>query len=271
MFLAYVENKNFKVYQMDMKSAFLNGELEEEVYIEQLEGFPLTTKKDMVCKLKKALYGLKQAPRTWYARLDKHLEKLGFAKGSVDSNLYLKEIKDGFQIIIVFVDDMIFGGDDEASNKFLEDMKNEFEMSVIGEMKLFSGLQIVQNKEGIFISQTKYLKDLLKIFGLEGCKPIGTPMVIGHKLSRKDETPTIEQKKYRSMIGGLQYLTHNRPDIANAVGIVARFQADPREYHYVAIKRIFKYLKGTSDYGIWYDRSNDFTLCTYTDADWVGK
>ena len=125
MFLAYAENKNFKVYQMDVKSTFLNGELKEEFYIEQLEGFPLTTEKDMVCKLKKALYGLKQAPRTWYARLDKYLEKPRFAKGTIDSNLYLKEIKDGLLIIIVFFDDIIFGGDDEASNKFLEDMKNK--------------------------------------------------------------------------------------------------------------------------------------------------
>ena len=201
MFLACATNKKFKVYWMDVKSAFLNGELEEEVYIEQPKGFPLskdkemvcrmkkdiyglkqasriqyarldnyleklgfskgvkdnnlylkeieevyieqpnvfplTEEKDMVCKLKKDLYGLKQAPRTWYARLDKYLAKLGFVKGTTNSNLYLKEIKDGLLIIIVFVDDIIFGGDDEASNKFLEDMKNEFEMSMIGEMKFF--------------------------------------------------------------------------------------------------------------------------------------
>ena len=124
-------------------------------------------------------------------------------------------------------------------------MKNEFEMSMIGEMKFFIGLQIFQNKEGIFISQTKYLKDLLKRFGLEGCKHVGIPMVTSHKLSSKDETPTIEKKIYKSMIGGLQYITHNRPDIENAIGIVARFQADPREYHYATVKRIFRYLKGT--------------------------
>lgn len=188
---------------MDVKLAFLNGELEEEVYIEQPEGFPLTKEKDMVCRLKKALYGLKQAPRTWYARLDKYLAKLHFAKGTTDSNLYLKEIEDGLLIIIVFFDDIIFGGNDEASNKFSKYMKNEFEMSMIGEMKFFLGLQIFQNKEGMFISRTKYLKDLLKRFGLENCKPVGTPMVTGHKLSRKDETPAVEQKNYRSMIGGV--------------------------------------------------------------------
>ena len=156
-------------------------------------------------------------------RLDKHLKKLGYRKGMVDSNLYWKETDDGLMILVIFVDNIIFGGYDNESDKFAEEMKKEFERSMIGEMKYFLGLQIVQDKEGIFISQTKYLKDLLKRFGLETCKPIETPMVTRHKLSTKDETPTVEQKKYISMIGGLQYLTHTRLDIENAVGIVAIF------------------------------------------------
>ena len=125
------------------KLAFLNGELEEEVYIENIEGFPVSEDKDMVCKLKKALYGLKQEPRTWYARLDNYLEKLGFAKCTTYSNLYLKEFENGLLIIVIFVDDIIFRGNDEASDKFAEEMKNEFEMSMIGEMKFFLELQIV--------------------------------------------------------------------------------------------------------------------------------
>ena len=143
MFLAYATNKNFKVYQMDVKSTFLNGKLEEEVYIEQPNGFPLMEEKDMVYKLKKALYGLKQAPRTQYARLNKYLAKLGFVKGTTNGNLYLKKIEDGLLIIIVFFDDIIFGGNDEASDKFLKDMKNEFEMSMIGALEFFIGLQVV--------------------------------------------------------------------------------------------------------------------------------
>ena len=115
------------------------------------------------------------------------------------------------------------------------------------------------------------MKDLLKIFGLEIYKPFGTPMVTGHKLSSKDETPTFEKKKYKSMIGGLQYLTRTRPDIEKVVGIVAIFQVDHKECHYIAVKRIFIYLKGTFDYGIWYDRSSDFTLCAYIDANWAGS
>ena len=112
------------------------------------------------------------------------------------------------------------------------------------------------------------MKDLLKIFGLESCKIVGTPMITSHKLSSKDEIPIVEQKKYKSMIGGLQYPTHTRLDIANVVGIVARFQADPKEFYYVAVKRILRYLQGTPDFGLWYDRSSDFTLCAYIDVDW---
>ena len=142
---------------------------------------------------------------------------------------------------------------------------------MIGEMKYFLGLQIVQKKEGIFISQTNYLRDLLKRFCLETCKPIGTPMVTRHKLSTKDETPTVGQKKYRSMIEGLQYLTHTRPDIENVVKIVAIFQVDPKEAHYVVVKRIFRYQKGKPEFGLWYDKFNDFTIYAYTDVDQVGS
>ena len=143
---------------------------------------------------------------------------------------------------MIFVDDIVFGGNDEESDKFAEEMKNEFEMSMIGEMKFFLGLQIVHKSDGIFISQAKYTNDLLKMFGLEICKPIGTPMITGHKLYRKDETLLVEKKNHRSMIGGFEYLTHTRLDITNAIGIVAIFQANPKEYHYVVVKRIFRYL-----------------------------
>ena len=115
------------------------------------------------------------------------------------------------------------------------------------------------------------MRDLLKKIDLETCKPIRIPMVTWHKLSTADEEPTIEQKKYISMIGRLQYLTHIRLDIENTVGIVARFQVDPKEAHYAVVKRIFRYFKGTSKFGLWYDRSNDFTLCAYNDADWAGN
>lgn len=200
---------------MDVKSEFLNGDLEEEVYIENPEGFSLIEEGDMVCKLKKEFYGLKKSPITRYVRLDKYLKKLGFSKGTVDSKLYLKEIDNGLLIIVIFVDDIIYGCSDETSDKIRDEMKNEFEMSMIGEIKYFFGSQIVQNCDGIFLSQTNYLKELLKKFGLKICKALGIPMITDQNLSSKDETSTVEQKKYRPMIGSLQYLTHTRLDITN--------------------------------------------------------
>jgi hypothetical protein len=199
---------------MDVKSSFLNGELEEEVYIEQPEGFQLSKNADYVCKLKKALYGLKQAPRAWYSRLDKYLHQVGFRKGSADNNLYIKVSQGNILLIEVYVDDIIFGSDDDGlSQKFSKDMQNEFEMSLLGELSFFLGLQIRQRNQGIFISQTKYIREMLKRFGMEDCKPVITPMQTNCKLSKDDDSNSTYQRQYRSMIGSLLYVTTSRPDV----------------------------------------------------------
>jgi hypothetical protein len=207
---------------MDMKSSFLNRELEEEVYIEQL------------------------VPRAWYSRLDKYLQQAGFRKGSADNNLYIKVTQDGILLIEVYIDDIIFGStDDRLSQKFAKDMQNEFEMSLLGELSFFLGLQIHQRNQGIFISQTKYIREMLKRFGMEDCKPITTPMQTSCKLRKDDDSKSTDQRQYRSMIGSLLYVTTSRPDVMQEVGQVARFQATPKESHVLAVKRIFRYLKGT--------------------------
>jgi hypothetical protein len=141
LLLAYACSKNIKLYQMDVKSTFLNGELEEEVYIEQPEGFQLSENADYMCKLKNTLYGLKQAPRAWYSRLNKYLQQAGFRKGSADNNLYIKVSQGNILLIEVYVDDIIFGSDDDMlRQKFANDMHNEFEMSLLGELSFFLGL-----------------------------------------------------------------------------------------------------------------------------------
>eukprot|EP00253_Pinus_taeda_P033415 PITA_33415 len=204
---------------MDVKSAFLNGDLEEEVYIEQPDGFILGNDPNLVCRLKKALYGLKQAPRAWYYRLDKYLHQQGFSKGSADSNLYIKVENDKLLILVVYVDDIIFGSnEEEMSQSFALVMQKEFEMSLLGELTYFLGCKSNKRKEESF-----YLKP------------------------------------------------STRPDIMHAVGIVERFQANPKETHLQAVKRIFKYLQGTQNYGLWYPRDTDLTLHAYTDADWAGS
>ena len=165
----------------------------------------------------------------------------------VDSNLYVRNEKDYQLIVVVYVDDIIFGGCKESICKdFANKMQREFEMSMIGELSYFLGLQIRQLQHGIFISQTKYVKEMLKKFTMEDNKPVGTPMTTGCKLSKNDTSPAVDQSMYRSMIGSLLYLTATKPDILQAVCMVARFQAEPKEVHVTAVKRIFRYLKGTS-------------------------
>ena len=150
---------------MDFKSSFLNGDLEEEVCIEHPEGFQLTDNPDYVCKLKKALYGLKQAPRAWYCRLDKYFQNKGFKKDTADRNLYIKSEGDNLLVVLVYVDDIIFGSPNDSSVVwFTNAMQSEFEMSMIGELSFFLGLQITQTIEGLFLSQEKYLKEVLKRF-----------------------------------------------------------------------------------------------------------
>eukprot|EP00253_Pinus_taeda_P008621 PITA_08621 len=225
MFLALSSFQNFKVFQMDVKSAFLNGDLEEEVYIEQPNGFILGNDPNLGCRLKKALYGLKQSPRAC--------------------------------------------NEEEMSQSFALVMQKEFEMSLLGELTYFLGLQIQQKEGGIFLSQTKYLKEILNKYGMEDAKPVCTPMLTGCSLSTNDESAAVHQPTYRYMIGSLLYLTGTRPYIMHAVGIVGRFQANPKETHLQAVKRIFKYLQGTQKYGLWYPRDTDLTLHAYTDADWA--
>jgi hypothetical protein len=269
MFLSYSCHKNFKVYQMDVKSTFLNGDLEEEVYMEQPEGFSLTDNPNYVCKMKKALYGLKQAPRAWYYRLDKFLQHKGLKKGTVDNNLYIKYEGDNLLVVLVCVDDIIFGYTNESSVQwFSNSMKTEFEMSMIGELSYFLGLQVNQSSTGIIISQEKYLKEMLKKFQMEDSSPISTPMVVGCKLSKDNISPDVDQRTYRSMIGNLLYITTSCPNIMQVVGMVGHYQSTPKQSHLVAVKRIFKYLKGTMTYGLWYPRNQNFQLTAYLDADW---
>jgi hypothetical protein len=148
-------------------------------------------------------------------------------------------------------------------------MHNEFEMSLLGELSFFLGLQIRQSNQGFFISQTKYIREMLKRFGMEDCKP-----VISHanqlKLSKDDDLKSTDQRQYRSMIDSLLYVTASKPDVMQAVGQVARFQATPKESHVLAVKRIFIYLKGAEEFGLWYPKGKDLSLITYIDADWAG-
>ncbi|KAJ9561626.1 hypothetical protein OSB04_006786 [Centaurea solstitialis] len=271
IFLAYAAHKNIKVFQMDVKSAFLNGVLHEEVYIEQPEGFVDPDFPDHVCILDKALYGLKQAPRAWYETLTNHLLSKGFKRGTIDTTLFLKKEGDDLLLVQIYVDDIIFGSTNpELCTKFSKIMETEFEMSMMGELNFFLGIQVKQNPDGIFINQSKYIKDMLKKFNMTDCSPIKTPMPTGNLLGPDLAGKPVDQKIYRSMIGSLLYLTATRPDIMFATCFCARFQANPKESHLAAVKRIFRYLKGTPELGLWYPKDSSFELISFTDSDYGG-
>jgi hypothetical protein len=208
IFLAYACHKRFKVYQMDVNSSFLNGDLNEEVYMEQTEGFKLSDNSNLVCKLKKDLYGLKQAPCAWYHRLDMYLKDKGFKRGTIANNLYIKREDNDFLIVLFYVDEIIFRcNKDSLVQWFSSTMESEFEMSMIGELPFFLGMQITQSYKGMFISQEKYLREMLKRFQMEDSKPVGTPMVTRCKLSKDEDSPNVDQSSYRSNIGSLLYIT----------------------------------------------------------------
>jgi hypothetical protein len=234
MLLTFACFKNFKLFQMDVKSAFLNGFIAEEVYVEQPPGFENHEFPNHVFKLSKALYGLKQAPRAWYERLSGFFIEKGFTRGKLDTTLFL------MLIVQIYVDDIIFGSTNENLCKELsKTMQDEFEMSMMGELKFFLGLQIKQTEEGIFLNQSKYVIDLLKRFGLANAKAYGIPMSPSIKFDKDEKGKPVDVKLYRGMIGSLLYLTASRPDIMFSVCLCARFQSCPKKSHLIAVKRIF--------------------------------
>ncbi|GKB03292.1 retrovirus-related pol polyprotein from transposon TNT 1-94 [Tanacetum coccineum] len=249
--LAYACALDFKLFQMDVKSAFLNGFINEEVYVAQPSGFIDFEKPDHVYKLKKALYGLKQAPKAWYDRLKAFLIKHEYKMGMVDNTLFTKKKSSNLIIVQIYVDDIIFSSTcQDMCDDFAKIMHDEFEMSMMGELNFFLGLQIKQMEDGIFFNQSKYIKEMLKKFGLEDSKPMKTPMSSDTKLTKDEECESVDSTKYRGMIGSLLYLTASRPDIMFSVCLCARFQEDPKTSHLEAVKRIFRYIKGTTHLGL---------------------
>nr|GEY14993.1 retrovirus-related Pol polyprotein from transposon TNT 1-94 [Tanacetum cinerariifolium] len=271
IFLAYVAHKSFTVFQMDVKTPFLHGSLKEDVYVCQPEGFIDANHPSHVYKLKKALYGLKQAPRAWYDELSKLLLQNHFFKGTIDPTLFIRRFHDDILVVQVYVDDIIFGSTHPRYIQLFSNLiKIRFEMSMMGEMTFFLGLQVNQSPCGIFINQSKYLLEILKKYGMESCDPTGTPMEIKDKPDLDQNGTLVDATKYRSMIGALMYLTSSRPDIVHATYLYARYQAKPTEKHLKEVKRIFRYLRGTVNMGLWYTKDSGFELTGFSDADYAG-
>ncbi|GKE15442.1 putative ribonuclease H-like domain-containing protein [Tanacetum coccineum] len=245
LFLAYALFKDFIVYQMDVKSAFLDGKIEEEVYVCQPLGFEDPEFPDKVYKVEKALYGLHQAPRAWYETLSTYLLDNGFQRGQIDKTLYIKRVKGDILLVQVYADDIIFGSTKKAlCNEFEKLMHKKFQMSSMGELTFFLGLQVIQKDDGIFISQDKYVDEILKKFSFSTVKTASTPIETSKPLLNDAEAEDVDVHLYRSMFGSLMYLTSSRPDII--------------------------YLKGQPKLGLWYLKDSSFDLEAYTDSDYAG-
>ncbi|GJW61317.1 putative ribonuclease H-like domain-containing protein [Tanacetum coccineum] len=241
LFLAYASFKDFVVYQMDVKSAFLYEKIEEEVYVCQPPGFEDPDFPDRVYKVEKALYGLHQAPRAWYETLSTYLLDNKFQRGKIDKTLFIKRYKGDILL-----------------------------MSSMGELGFFLGLQVQQKKDGIIISQDKYVDEILKKFGFTKVKTASTPIETQKPLLKDKDDEEVNVHMYRSMIGSLMYLTSSRPDIMFAVYACARYQVNQKVSHLYAVKRIFRYLKGQLKLGLWYPKDSLFDLVAYTDSDYAG-
>nr|GEV68153.1 retrovirus-related Pol polyprotein from transposon TNT 1-94 [Tanacetum cinerariifolium] len=270
LFIAYVVHKSFTVYHMDVKTEFLYGPLKEEVYVNQPYGFVDPYHPDKVYRLKKALYGLKQAPRAWYDELSNFLVSKWFSKGFIDPTLFITKHGEDILLVQIYVDDIIFGFTNlKLSTQFEKLMHIKFEMSIMGELKFFLGIQIHQSPCGIFMNQARYAQEILIKHGMTLCDSIGIPMATKHIDADLSETP-VDQTKYRIMVGAIMYLTASRPDIVNATFYCARYQAKPTEKHLTTAKWIFRYLKDTINIGLWYPKDTGFELTAFSYSDHAG-
>eukprot|EP00253_Pinus_taeda_P008455 PITA_08455 len=239
---------------MDVKNAFLNGDLKENVFMSQPEGFAVKGHEHKVCKLVKSLYGLKQAPRAWYEKLTEHLLKLNFNHFDLDvATLFVKKFGKTVVYLVVYVDDLLMTGKNESYIAFIKkELGKSFEMTDLGYVHYYLGTEVTQHPKSIFLCQKKYIGDLLNRFGMTECNPLSNPMEQNLNLTSIEGKEFEDATKYRQLIGSLIYLTTTRPDILFVVGILSRFMQNPCEGHWSAAKRVLRYLKGTQDLGIKY-------------------
>ncbi|KAK2440889.1 putative mitochondrial protein [Trifolium repens] len=272
--VAIANHFQWEFVQLDIKSAFLNGKLEEEVYVEQPQGFITRGKEDQVLKLNKALYGLRQAPRTWNIRMDEFLSKNGYTKCTVEHGIYVKGTSQNrICMVCLYVDDLLItGSSKDEIVKLTNQLSTEFDMTNLGGLRYFLGLEFTKTSSGLLIHQKKYVSDILKRFNMLNCNPASTPMETSSSLNNDDEGKSVNSTHYKQMVGSLRYACNSRPDICHSVWIVSRFMQSPKLSHMQAVKKILRYLQGTVDYGILYSNTdgNQRRLVGYCDSDWSG-
>ncbi|GMG39212.1 unnamed protein product [Aspergillus oryzae] len=278
--LSLAAKYNLTVHQMDVKTAFLNGLLDEDIYMVQPEGYTDEERPDYVCHLKRSLYGLKQSPRMWNQTIDKFMLELEFKKCKADHCIYAKWNDQDMIFVALYVDDLVLASNnDELLKSTKEALSSRFDMTDLGHLRYFLGMEIEQDLSAgrVSIRQTKFAKDILEKFGMEKSNPVKTPQDPGLKLTKAmceggcKHEETMAKVPYRNAVGCLMYLmVGTRPDLAAAVGVLSQFAADPCPTHWQALKRVFRYIQGTKTHGIEFYAANEEGLQGYSDADWAG-
>ncbi|CAL5435892.1 unnamed protein product [Camellia sinensis] len=265
---------------MDVKTAFLHGDLKEEIYMEQPEGFEVKGKENLVCRLKKSLYGLKQAPRQWYKKFDSFMVGHEYKRTVADQCVYVRTFPGGnFIILLLYVDDMLIVGQDATTIRSLKkELLQSFDMKDLGPAQQILGMNIVRDRKAkkLWLSQEKYVERVIEKFNMKDAKPVSTPLANHFKLSKNScpsstkERQEMEAIPYSSAVGSLMYaMVSTRPDIAHAVGVVSRFLSNPEKEHWEAVKWILRYLKGTTKVCLCF-RDAKPVLEGYTDSDMAG-
>ena len=269
--LAFAAKKKLHVHQMDVVSAFLNGELKEEIYMKQPPGYVQSGKENLVCKLRKSIYGLKQSPRCWNQKLCDHLKSLGFKESGADSCVFVKNESSTLKIIAVYADDLILIAKSLSEIQQMKDsLSKTFRMKDMGQLRYCLGINFELTEQGISLCQKQYLIKLLERYMLTEANTVTTPVDPNVKLVKDDSySKKVDAAQYQSMVGSLLHAARaTRPDIAHAVGIVSKFNAAPTQAHLTAVKRIFRYLKGTIELKLQY-RPDGENLLRFSDADWA--
>ncbi|KAG8474453.1 hypothetical protein CXB51_033539 [Gossypium anomalum] len=253
LLFALAAQKQWKVHQLDVKSVFLNRFIKEEIFVEQPDGF--------------------KAPRAWYDRIDAYLSRLGFEKSISEPTFYVKKVKiETLLIVSLYVDDLLVTGcRSELIKNFKKQLQDVFEITDLGLMTYFIGMEVNQNEHFIFISQQVFALKVLNNFCMTNCKPASTPVALGEKLSSNSDHDRVDEKSYRSLIGCLLYLTATRPDIMYAVSLLSRFMHCCNIAHFKVAKRVLRYVKGTLGYGVKFERAKELKLVGYSDSDWSSK
>ncbi|KAE8703262.1 Dynamin-related protein 5A [Hibiscus syriacus] len=270
--LSIVVSKGWELRHVDINNAFLHGDLNEDVYMQQPPGFEQTDEsgKPLVCKLLKALYGLRQTPRNWHIKLKESLLQLGFTVSRADSSLFVKQSSNGYMYVLVYVDDIVITG---QSSTLIEEtvslLQARFSLKDLGDLSFFLGIEVQRINGSILLSQKKYILELLEKTGMMAAAECATPMVAASKLSNATGDLLNNASDYRSIVGSLLYICHTRPDISFSVGQVAQYMHAPREDHFVAVKRILRYLRATLNFGLFFSPvESGQNIVAFADADW---